>query len=78
MAIANEIGRLARGEVSTFVPTGRIGSPSRLPRRGTRRRSDAFLLEEPTLEAMPLTLLAGKSDFGWPSVVDVVVVEGFS
>jgi hypothetical protein len=27
---------------------------------------------------MPLTLQAAESDFGWPSVVDVVVVEGFS
>ena len=27
---------------------------------------------------MPLTLQAGKSDFGWRSVPDVVVVEAFS
>lgn len=27
---------------------------------------------------MPLTLPTGKSDFWWSSVVDVVVVEGFS
>jgi hypothetical protein len=28
--------------------------------------------------AMPLTLEAAESDFGWSSVIDVVVVEGFS
>ncbi|WP_233209614.1 hypothetical protein, partial [Mycobacterium sp. ENV421] len=27
---------------------------------------------------MPLTLPVGESDFRWSSVVDVVVVEGFS
>ena len=27
---------------------------------------------------MPLTLEAAESDFGWSSVIDVVVVDGFS
>jgi hypothetical protein len=32
----------------------------------------------PTLKPMPLTLQAGESDVGRPSMSDVLVVEGFS